>query len=64
MSEICLDEIKARRALIFTDGLMTMWNTEGFLTNLRFNVESLRSNLDASERKQIIDDFNDPNKKL
>jgi hypothetical protein len=32
MGEICLDEVDPRRALIFTDGPMTLWNTEGFLT--------------------------------
>lgn len=31
MGEICLHETDPRRALIFTDGPMTLWNVEGFL---------------------------------
>lgn len=31
MGEICLSPIQPRRALIFADGPMTLWNIEGFL---------------------------------
>jgi len=32
MGEICLDEKNARRAIIFSDGPMPLWNIEGFLS--------------------------------
>jgi hypothetical protein len=32
MGEICLNPVQPRRALIFADGPMTLWNIEGFLT--------------------------------
>jgi hypothetical protein len=32
MGEICLNLVQPRRALIFADGPMTLWNIEGFLT--------------------------------
>ncbi|KAL8662389.1 MAG: hypothetical protein Q9202_004784 [Teloschistes flavicans] len=54
--QICI--ISKRKLLVFCDWPVTQWNVELFLTNLCFEIGSIRAVHKAQDRKDIIHDFN------